>query len=1441
MRSPLSVRLVPSLGLTGLSRVTMDDIAVTQPEAMSLDERPDLARLMQWAAVMGPWLNVDVLPAVAEMPAEAVASLLDDAVHGSLLDRQPQAGRVGYQFTAENLRRELYAALPDAARAARHRRIAETLRDYYEERNVAGALAWHFERADDLAAALRYLRMAADHARAQYDNEAAIRHYTHALELMQAHPELAGPESIYAVLDGRERCYQRVGDRAAQRADLEALARQAEALEDVPRQIEVVTRQVLLANELGDHAEAVQGAETALALAKQIGDRKLEADSLTALGEASYRLGEQDRPQEAHTQALQLYRDLDDGAGEANSLRLLARVAYRAGRVAEVLEHYEEALALYRDLRDRSGEASILNALGVVAQDYAKARDYFEQSLSIAQAIGDRTAQGQAYNNLALIYWSLGLYDRARDYLEQAVQIERDLKGRSNLAYYLESLGRVYVDLGAYEQAEAVLEEGRDLAQETGARWVESAYWLGLGRVALARERPETARELIQVACDMQREIGALGDLAASLAWLGTAYLALGDWDAAYRATSEAVTQLKLSGSAGDYAPQDIWWTHYQVLQAAPSRFSSEAPEDRVWQCLQQAREAMFSSIGSLSDEGLRRNYLNKVQTNSDLLTEWTRVAAQRAPSPAATSEETVVSSREQDAVVAAQQLQDRMKRVLTVSQQMNEQHEAEALLDFVMDHVIELIGAERGAVVLVGEEGAMDVRATRGMEADALAHLQERAEFAVLDEVARSKMPVLVQDIDAGATPGDVDALDAEIADLNRRSVICVPLLARAELIGMIYVDNRSVSGRFSQADVDLLALFANQAATAIENTELYEETVAWARTLEQRVAERTAELREAYEALSRRATQLETSNQVGQQLTMLLDLDALLKRVVTLIQTQFDYYFVGIWLLDEKNDSPEALVLRAGVGRISDEQRAPGTRLSLQDGASPIVEAAVTGEEHRLADVCPLPADGVSVVLPETCAELVLPLRTGERTIGVLDIQSDREDAFDPDDRLVLQTLASQISISISNAQLYATELRRRHLAEALEQAGRELVRSLDMREVPGLILEQLADVVPYERCSIMLGRQDMLYIVAQRGFPQAERAKEVRVRIQEDDVFLKMDATRRPVVIDDVKEVPGWQFVEGLRVNRSWLGVPLITQDRVIGMISATRPEVAAFSQEDALMASAFAGQAAVALQNAQLYGELNQAYQTLERLDRTKSDFIEVTAHELRTPLTIIHGYAQMMRKHMADREDEEMQTVTEGIMAGTTRLSEIVGSILDVTKIDSQILRLDKGAVQIDDVVRRALVSFESALEERELSMTVEGLDALPPVDADPDLLYKVFYHLLVNAIKYTPDGGAITVQGHADPDAREVEVVISDTGIGIDEEHHELIFEKFYQTGEVAFHSSGRTKFKGGGPGLGLAIVKGIVTAHDGDIWVESPGYDEEACPGSDFHVRLPY
>ena len=132
------------------------------------------------------------------------------------------------------------------------------------------------------------------------------------------------------------------------------------------------------------------------------------------------------------------------------------------------------------------------------------------------------------------------------------------------------------------------------------------------------------------------------------------------------------------------------------------------------------------------------------------------------------------------------------------------------------------------------------------------------------------------------------------------------------------------------------------------------------------------------------------------------------------------------------------------------------------------------------------------------------------------------------------------------------------------------------------------------------------------------------------------------------------------------------------------------------------------------------------------------------------------------------------------------------------------------------------------------------MSPLPEIRADYGRLSQVFIGLLSNAIKYSPDGSKITISGRLAQGGEAVEVLVADTGIGVDLEQQDLVFEKFYRGENALFHSTDEVRFKGGGPGLGLAIARGIVVAHGGEIWVESPGRDEEICPGSTFHVRLP-
>ncbi len=254
---------------------------------------------------------------------------------------------------------------------------------------------------------------------------------------------------------------------------------------------------------------------------------------------------------------------------------------------------------------------------------------------------------------------------------------------------------------------------------------------------------------------------------------------------------------------------------------------------------------------------------------------------------------------------------------------------------------------------------------------------------------------------------------------------------------------------------------------------------------------------------------------------------------------------------------------------------------------------------------------------------------------------------------------------------------------------------------------------------------------------------------------------------------------------------------------------------------------------------MVNELETLKTKLERLDKSKSNFIAVAAHELKTPLTLIEGYAAMISDSIS-REFDSVQMLVQGIHTGMNRLREIVDDMIDVSLIDNNLMSLSFQPLWLNRIFNLGQAEFKPILEKRKQKLEIKpfpGSDEL--IFGDQERIYQAIKNLISNAIKYTPDGGRITIDGRALPGF--IEITFADTGIGISAANQLLIFEKFGQLGDVALHSSGKTKFKGGGPGLGLPIVKGIVEAHGGTIWVESPGYDEEKCPGSTFHVLLPH
>lgn len=252
------------------------------------------------------------------------------------------------------------------------------------------------------------------------------------------------------------------------------------------------------------------------------------------------------------------------------------------------------------------------------------------------------------------------------------------------------------------------------------------------------------------------------------------------------------------------------------------------------------------------------------------------------------------------------------------------------------------------------------------------------------------------------------------------------------------------------------------------------------------------------------------------------------------------------------------------------------------------------------------------------------------------------------------------------------------------------------------------------------------------------------------------------------------------------------------------------------------------------------QLDKVRDELQRLDRSKSDFISVAAHELKTPLTLIEGYSAMLREQMKkEQETSPVVLMLRGINNGTTRLGEIINDMIDVSLIDNNLLTLSFQPTWVNRLIELLVEEVTPLAKERNQTIEVKPFEGWEEQTfADTERMFQALRNVMTNAIKYTPDGGKISLSGRKLPGF--LEVTVTDSGIGIDPEDQSMIFRKFGRLGAVATHSSGKTKFKGGGPGLGLPITKGILEAHGGTIWVESDGYDEQALPGTTFHVLLP-
>jgi len=381
--------------------------------------------------------------------------------------------------------------------------------------------------------------------------------------------------------------------------------------------------------------------------------------------------------------------------------------------------------------------------------------------------------------------------------------------------------------------------------------------------------------------------------------------------------------------------------------------------------------------------------------------------------------------------------------------------------------------------------------------------------------------------------------------------------------------------------------------------------------------------------------------------------------------------------------------------------------------------------------------------------------------------------------------------------------------------------------------------------------------------RSARSPEERQMVAVELQETGVIASyFIREQKPLLQYDMDLLPAFRNAPPLEVR--WFNelhcevyIPIFAKKQWIGVLAfGSKMSGNRYTREDLSVLSAHASQTAVALENARLVDnlmrlnqELRQARRNLEknnlelqRIDQAKSDFISIASHELRTPLTVIRGYTEML---MDDPKlDQNLKTMMKGIHDGTIRLHEVMDSMFDIAQIDARALQPHLQPVDVGQLLQQVSKENLKSLGEREQILTIKA-PAIPLVTADPHLLEKLLHHLIRNAIKFTPNNGWINITGKYIPaivnlPAGGIEIIVSDTGVGVEPNLREVIFSKFYQPGELGKHSTSKSRFKGGGAGLGLALSKSIVEAHGGRIWVESPGYDEVNFPGSQFHVILP-
>jgi len=648
-------------------------------------------------------------------------------------------------------------------------------------------------------------------------------------------------------------------------------------------------------------------------------------------------------------------------------------------------------------------------------------------------------------------------------------------------------------------------------------------------------------------------------------------------------------------------------------------------------------------------------------------------------------------------------------------------------------------------------------------------------------------------------------------------RSVLGVPMLREGAPIGAIIVA-RGYVAPFSNKQIKLLEIFADQAVIAIENTRLFEAEQATKRELQESLEYQTA-TSEVLNVISRSPNDLQPV------------LDAIIETAARLCEADWALVFKlqhGKFSLAGSNNAtaeyvkfmtlnPPTLDRGSLAGRVVLERKAIHIPDILSDPEYTRSDAQRLGKFRSMLGV-PLLREGV-------------PMGVFVLLRGVIKPFSDRQ--ID-----LVTTFADQAVIAIENTRLFEeVQARTRDLTQALEyQTATSDVLAVisrskfDLQPIIDTIVETATRLCQAKRGALMRFEDGGFRLLPTTGAMAGPVTKQLIDRllpIDRGSVAGRVAIEWRTVHILDLQVDQEFTLMRGTEGDdrRTCLGVPLIAGNGLLGALVLQRTEVLPFTQEQIKLVETFADQAVIAFENTRLFDEIVSKSRELEIASQHKSQFVANMSHELRTPLAAMLGYAELLQESIYGALPEKSLPILTRIRSNGNHLLGLINTILDISKIEAGQFKLNLGEYALGSIVETVMVATESLSSAKKLAFKTEVAKGLPYGLGDEQRLTQVLLNLVGNAIKFTDAGEVRIAAGAANG---RFTVSVSDTGPGIPAEECGRVFEKFRQV------DSSNTRAKGG-TGLGLAIAREIVEMHGGRIWVEST-----LGQGSTFHMELP-